>query len=284
MAGCRSPRSLGPSDLVLSHFSLAPDHPIEDRIASAAAAGFSGIGLYAGQYQDLERAGFAPGGLRDLLDAHGVCLAEIEVVRGWAQGGGDQEREAVVWRMADALGCRYLQAIGPYQGSLDDAGRGFAALCDRAAAHGVLVGLEFLPFTNIATAADALEIVERADRDNGGVCIDVWHHARGAADTGLVRAIPAEKVLAVQMSDGPRAPAVDDYYRDCLENRLPPGEGEFDVVGFIRLLRSMGVQAPWSVEVCNAGTWRARRAAEPVRRLADAMRGVVAAADQAGPP
>ena len=52
--------------------------------------------------------------------------------------------------MADELGCRYLQAVGPYEGTLSEAAEGFGALCDRAGAHGLLVGVEFLPFTNVA--------------------------------------------------------------------------------------------------------------------------------------
>ncbi len=275
--GGTRPRALGPSDLVLSHFSLAPQHPIEDRVASAAAAGFAGIGLYIGHYRQMEADGFAPGGLRDLLGAHGICLAEIEVVRGWATGGADDESEAVAWRMADEFECRYLQAIGPYEGSIGDAGRAFAGLCDRAGEHGLVVGIEFLPFTNIVTAADALGIVERADRANGGVCVDIWHHARGAADLDLIRAVPAEKVLAVQMSDGPLVAEEADYYRDCLDNRRVPGAGEFDVVGFVEVLQRMGVGAPWSLEVCNAPRW-GEPASDRVADLADGMRSVLAAA------
>ena len=71
--------------------------------------------------------------------------------------------------MADEFGCRYLQAVGPYEGTLADAAPAFAALCDRAAAHGLLVGVEFLPFTNIRTAAEAKELLDATDRPNGGL-------------------------------------------------------------------------------------------------------------------
>jgi len=40
----RSAHQLGPDDLVLSHFSLGRQHPIEDRVRLAAANGFAGIG------------------------------------------------------------------------------------------------------------------------------------------------------------------------------------------------------------------------------------------------
>ena len=106
----------------------------------------------------------------------------------------------------------------------------------------MLVGIEWLPYTNIATAADAQAIVEAAGRANGGYCADIWHHRRGADDDALIRALPGERVFAVQMDDGPRRPQLDDYKQDCLANRVPPGEGEFDCVGFVRLLAEIGVR------------------------------------------
>ena len=63
------PRSLGSDDLVLSHFTLDRNHPIDDRISAAADAGFAGIGLYAGQFMRLRETGFTIEQLREMLDA-----------------------------------------------------------------------------------------------------------------------------------------------------------------------------------------------------------------------
>ena len=277
----RAPRDLDGSDLVLSYFSLDRMHPMEDRIAAAAAAGFAGIGLYIGEYQRLAAEGLAHGWLQDILDTHAMCVAEIEVLRGWALAGEPTSEylalEAAAWEMADRWGCRYLQAIGPYDGTVSQAGDAYAALCDRAAEHGLVVGLEFLPFTNIVTAADALRIVDHADRANGGVCVDIWHHARGADDVALVQAIGAERITGVQMNDGTALPQRPDYLQDCLRNRVAPGDGEFGAAGFVRTLLDMGVTVPWALEVCNDAVWGGP-AAEHVRHCADAMRAVLATA------
>ena len=176
-----------------------------------------------------------------------------------------------------ALGCRYFQAIGSYEGSVAEAAEAFGALCDRAAAHGLLVGVEWLPYTNIATAADAQAIVEGAGRPNGGYCADIWHHRRGANDDSMLRALPGDRVYAVQMDDGSREPQLADYKQDCLANRVPPGEGEFDCVQFVRLLQEIGVRAPISLEVCSTELWAAP-ATEAATKAADAMRAVLAAA------
>ena len=286
MARQRSPRDLNSSDLVLSYFSLDRQHPMEHRVAAAASAGFAGIGMYIGEYQRLQREGLAGGWLDEILDRHRMCIAEIEVVRGWAQQGEAYDAclsmEASAWEMADRFGCRYLQAIGPYDGTIEDAGRAYGSLCDRAAEHGLVVGLEFLPFTNIITASDALRMVEVADRPNGGVCVDIWHHQRGANDLSMVQAIPAEKVTGVQMSDGtllPKDPAHQDYVQDCLRNRVPPGAGEFEELNFVRALIDLGVDVPWGMEVCNDSVWgRPEESVQHVQAVADGMRAVLAEA------
>jgi sugar phosphate isomerase/epimerase len=272
-------RRLGADELVLSHFSLDRNCPIGDRILIAAANGFSAIGLYVGQYEQLESDGQAPGPLRDLLAEHDVLLAEIEVIPGLGGDGTGGERaaamERIAYRMADEFGCRYLQVIGPAGLPTAEAGRAYGALCDRAADHGLVVGLEFLPFTDVVSVHDALAIVDAADRPNGGICVDIWHHERGARDLAAIAALPAERITGVQLSDGPLQPVDPDYYTDCLRNRVAPGSGEFDVAGFIAAVRSTGCTVPMSLEVCNADGWR-----EPerhARAIADGIRAVISA-------
>ena len=264
------------TELVLSHFSLARDHPIADRVRLAGAAGFDGIGLFVDHYARLERDSSAPAGLRDLLDAHGVALREIEVIPGLGASGpggaAAAEREAVAFRMADAFGCRYLQVIGPAGDDHAAAVTAFGDLCDRAADHGLVVGLEFLPFTDITNVHDARRIVEAADRPNGGIAVDVWHHERGANDLAAIAQLPGEMITGIQLSDGPRRPDSADYYIDCLTNRLPPGDGEFDLVAFMAAVRSTGTIAPVSVEVCSASGWA--NPEQHVRRIAAGAKGI----------
>ena len=254
-----NPRTLGAEELILSHFSLSPMHDIEERVRLASENGFSGIGLYVGQYIELEKSGFAPHGLDELLNQYGVCLAEIEVVSGLGIDGTGGEKaqqfEAAAWRIADHFGSRYLQAIGP-GGELPDAARAFGSLCDRAADHGLVVGLEFLPFTDTRTVHDARRIVETADRRNGGICVDIWHHERGARDLQAIADLPGELITGVQLNDGTLIPENPDYYRDCLDNRRAPGDGEFDVTGLVAALRLTKTNIPWSLEAPSKWGWQ----------------------------
>jgi len=243
---------LGPDDLILSHFSLGRFRPFEERVRAAAEAGFAAMGLYVGDYQRLLAEGARDAYLRT---------------------------ERSVFAMSDALGPgHHVQVIGPYASTLDDAAEAFAGVCDRATEHGLAAAIEFLPeMTNIPDAATAMQIVTRAGRANGGICLDCWHHFRGANDDGMLRAIPSERIFTVQFGDGPRQRVDPDYYTDCTRHREVPGDGDFDLVGFLHLVEEMGVRLPLSVEVMSAGM-QERPAGEIAGRLARATRAVVAAA------
>jgi sugar phosphate isomerase/epimerase len=242
-------------ELVLSHFSLPRFHPIADRVRLAAANGFDGIGLYTGHYEQLEREGFAPHGLAELLDQHGIRLREIEVITALAATDDGRSRADIAWRMADAFGCRYVQVIGPAGDDLVAAAQAWGDLCDRAADHGLVLGLEFLPFNDIPNVHAARRIVEAAGRGNGGICVDIWHHQRGANDLAAIAALPGEMITGIQLNDGTITPQLPDYYTDCLASRRPMGEGEFDVRGFLDVVHATGTTAGWSLEVPSTWGW-----------------------------
>jgi sugar phosphate isomerase/epimerase len=268
---------LGPDDLILSHFSLGRFRPFEERVRAAAEAGFAAMGLYVGDYQRLLAGGARDADLRAVLGHHGMRVVVIEALRGWsAKTDAYLNTEREVFAMSDALGpAHHVQVIGPYAGTLDDAAEAFAGVCDRAAEHGLAAAIEFLPeMTNIPDAATAMRIVNAAGRANGGICLDCWHHFRGANDDDMLRAIPPEHIFTVQFDDGPRQRVDPDYYTDCTRYREVPGDGDFDLTGFLRLLAGMGVRLPLSVEVMSAGLQTAT-ATEIARRLAEATRAVV---------
>jgi sugar phosphate isomerase/epimerase len=277
----RTPRDLGPDDLVWDHFSRPRVDDVVGRIEAAAAAGYAAIGLFLGGWAALREDPSELERVDDALARTGLVVANIETLRGWAVPGRDEAcraQEVLAYEMADHWGCRYVQVIGDAEGPLDQAAAGFAALCDRAADHGLMVGLEFVPsMTNIQDAPTALRIVLEADRANGGLCVDSWHFTRSTNDLDHLRAIPGEKVIATQWNDGTIRPQEADYYTDCLANRVVPGEGEFDLVEIVRILDAAGSRAPVGIEVCSAELW-----AGPVdaaaRLAADAMRRVLAEA------
>ncbi len=269
-------------DLVLSHFSLR-HAPFDERVRSASAAGYAGIGLHLPEYQRLRAAGRTDRELRAVLDEHGQQVIEFEALRGWASTGEAHEKclqhLAIVARMIDAFGpADHVQVIGPYQGAIEQAVEGFAWVCDRLAALGTRAALEYFPqMSNIADIAAAWQIVDGAGRDTAGLCVDSWHHFRTGDSFAALASIPGHRVAGVQISDGPLAQTDPDYYTDCTSYRLVPGTGEFDLVGFVRTLEAMGVDVPFEVEVISLDLDRLAPA-DAAARMAEGTRAVLSRA------
>lgn len=271
---------LGPDHIVLSHFSLGAQ-PFDIRCAATGAAGFDAIGLLHRDYQQLVQVeGRTAEDLIESAAAHGLRIVEIEAARGWStatQPGPDTARLEICLEMAEAFGARHITAVGAYDGTLAEAAAGFADLCDRAADVGALVGLEPIPVQETADIAAAREIVERARRDNAGICVDSWHLERGGAYWDQLESLPGELVTSIQINDGPIEPEHDDYIEDCLWNRRLCGDGEFDLDRFVRTLDNIGTDAPYSVEIISTDLW-AQDPFDVAKRMADTTRAALARA------
>jgi sugar phosphate isomerase/epimerase len=74
--------------------------------------------------------------------------------------------------------------------------------------------------------------------------------------------------------DDADAKMLGDWMEDTTDRRRLPGEGAFDLRGFIRMLDEHGVNAPFSVEVLSAEQ-RARPLADAARLTYDTSRMVI---------
>ncbi len=251
---------LGPRDLVLCAGTLARVS-LPDRVQAASAAGFAGISAFVTDLEQARAEGWSATDLRALLADRGLAVAELDPLLRWIPGtqpAGLDAWGAVLYRQglddalraADALAARSLNlvCVADPPPPPDRVAEAFAHVCDRAAGHGLLVHLEFLPWTTIPDARTACAIVERAGRSNGGILLDAWHHFRSGLDDAALRALPGARVLAVQLSDAPRR-AEADLVEETLHRRLLPGAGEADLTGLLRILDAIGSPAPLGVEV-----------------------------------
>jgi sugar phosphate isomerase/epimerase len=149
-------------------------------------------------------------------------------------------------------------------------------VCDRAGEHGLLVTLEYLPWSGIPDARTALTIVERTGCANATLMIDTWHTFRGPTDEAQLRSLPGARIGSVQINDAPAEPA-RDLVAETLNARLLPGEGAIPLLRWLRILDETGSRAPIGVEVFST----ALDALPPVevgRRCGAAARAVLAAA------
>jgi len=284
--------TLGPDDLVLCSGTLPRDISFRERIDAAIAGGFRGVSMWGRDYERARADGLSDADMRLLLDENGLEVAELDPAWWWLPGAADvhisddadtmrvfRYREDAMFAIAEVLGARSLNATDVFGGpwGVDEAAAAFAALCDRAAEHGLVVHLEGLPWSQIPDVRTAWEIVRRAGRPNGGIAVDAWHFFRAGGDFDALRAVPGSRVLGIQLDDGP-AVAEDNLVRATLHERLLPGDGVFDLDALVAALRTMGAVAPIGVEVfsdalhARGAVAAARAAGDATRRLLGAVR------------
>ena len=85
--------------------------------------------------------------------------------------------------------------------------------------------------------------------------------------------VPAHHVLALQVDDGPAEPE-ENLVEATLHERLLPGDGAFDLVGYLGALRAIGARAPVGVEVFSDAL-HGLGAAEAAAQAARATRAVL---------
>lgn len=270
--------SLEMDDLVLCAGTLQST-PIVDRIDAIVGAGFRGTSAFTTDVEEAEAAGIAPVELGKRLADSGLGIAEVDMVSNWfpsASKGpgllGFSDDQAFGY--AEALGARSVTAVVfAAPSSPNELIDSFANLCDRAADRGLLVHLEFIPFSPVRTIGDAAAIVEAANRPNGGIMLDAWHLYRSGGSAKDVEAV-ADRILGVQLDDAPVL-AEANPVEETMLRRLLPGEGAAEVPAIIRALRAGGCTAPLGVEVFSE-TLAKLEPGEAARRAFDAATKCVA--------
>ena len=230
-----------------------------DRCAEAAKAGFKGIGLWhADVTHQLETTTldematiFKDAGLKYL---EVEFLAEFWVDKGEpARAESDRLREQL-FETAAAFDAHHIK-VGNIPGTpceLDKLIEAFTELCQDAAKHtDAKVVYEFMPFdVNVNTLDTALELVQGAAEPNGALAIDTWHMGKLGISPADLKRIPPEYLGWVELSDG-QYENLPDPIDEVVNRRKLPGEGEFDIPGYVEACQHVGYEGPWGVEVLS---------------------------------
>ncbi len=207
-------------------------------------------------YTGMRAAGTTDEELLDILDRHGIRVAEIEFMFDWMH---DDEESSVPRAIAEAL-FHMAEVFRPHHVNVGDvrfppglpisvmADR-FGAVCDRLAPLGVKAAIEFMPWTSIPDLDTARQIIEGAGRENAGIDLDVWHYFRGPSDLDQLARVDPASILAVALNDA--GPPLEDVVLDTTRHRRLPGDGTFDLEGLLRALAATGARPLMAVEVLS---------------------------------
>jgi sugar phosphate isomerase/epimerase len=239
------------TDREFSPFSL------QDRAASAARAGFKGLGLWHADLAHLRGQHSLPE-MKRILEDHGIVHLELEFLTNWFVEGEKRKASDATRRLllesAAALGARHIK-VGdffktpvPMEKLIEE----FAQLCAEAREHGTRIVFEFMPFSRIDSLDDAAALVNGAAQPNGGICVDLWHVVKLGIPYAKMAAFPAQYLMSIELNDGYlEAPSGMDMVTETTCHRAFCGEGQFDVRGFVSVMRVAGYAGPWGIEVLN---------------------------------
>lgn len=227
--------------------------PLLDRLAPARAAGFSAVSVWPGDMRGLQ----TPDVVQAVSDA-GLFVSEIELITNWMPPHATSENafgkflSAMtadrVLPLAVELGASTVSVAELFGLDYDRKliAKHFGELCDKAAAHGLRVALEFVPTGGVPGLAEAMEVIDTAGRSNGGLMVDVWHVFRSNSSLDLLASAPGDRIFSVQLNDALATPEAD--LNQGMMNRLLPGEGELDLKAFIQAIAATGTTAFLGVE------------------------------------
>jgi len=238
--------------------ALTPGVSGTDKIRLAAATGYAGVDW------DLGPAKAAGAGATRALFAElriQPTITNLPLARPLPFDGDQPSFQAALVQLAEdaaftaAIGCRKMMVVvppattRPREDQRALARERLAAVAEVLQRSNIRLGLEFLgplymrsarpggppvnPF--IWTLPDTLALAKDSG-PNVGVILDVWHWHHSHGTIADILSADASRIVHIHVSDAKDMPAED--VRD--NQRLMPGEGIIDLVGFFGALKRIG--------------------------------------------
>ena len=229
-----------------------------DKVRLAAATGYGGVDWDLGPAKAAGRAA-----TQALFAEYKVTptIVNFPMARPLPFGGDDQAFREALPQLADdaafisAIGCQKMMVVlpasttEPKQEQLKLAKDRCAAIAEVLQRSQVRLGLEFLgplyfrqgraggppaaPF--IWNLPDTLALAKDCGA-NVGVVLDVWHWHHSGGTTADILAADKSRIVHIHVSDAKETPPAE--VRD--NQRLMPGEGIINLVGFFQALKTIG--------------------------------------------
>lgn len=265
--------------LSLSYYTVPELSPVET-VHAAADAGFAFVGLRLLHGQ--------PGtGQAPLMQDRTLRQATMRALRERNLGALDASGARLVpdteiaafdafLEIAAEMGARHVLATADDPEPRRLAQRA-ALLCEKAAALGLTIDLEFVPWMAVPDLRAADALVTAVDHAAFGIAVDALHFHRSGSSVADLAAIARGRLRYVQLCDasGARPATREGLLHEATKERLFPGDGAIDLIA---LLRAMPRGIPVALEVPTAQLARSVCASERLRRLVAAAHAVLARA------
>jgi 4-hydroxyphenylpyruvate dioxygenase len=249
---------------------------LPEKLEAIAAAGFDGVEIFE---NDLLYYDGSPRNVRQMCADLGIAITLFQPFRDFEGCRRDRlqrnvDRAERKFDLMQELGTDLVlvcsntasDSLGEENILLDD----LALLAERAGARALRIGYEALAWgRHVNTWQQVWNLVRQVDHPALGVLLDSFHTLSLKGDPSGIANIPGDKIFFVQMADAPvLAMDVLEWSRHF---RCFPGQGEFDLPGFLAPILKSGYTGPLSLEIFNDGF----RAAPPRANAADGLRSLL---------
>lgn len=227
-----------------------------EKLHACAAAGFDGVEIMDA---DLIAAYESPEEIRALCERLGLSIDLFQPLRD-IEGVDDAtfqdnlRRARAKFEIMNRLGTNMMLLCSNVAtatvADFDVAARQIGELADVALEYGISIAYEALAWGRfVNTYRESWDIVQRADRPNLGICLDSFHVLSRGDDPSGIAEIDSDKIYFLQLADAPKLDM--DVLSLSRHHRLFPGEGDFDLTGFLSHVILAGYMGPISLEVFN---------------------------------
>lgn len=248
---------------------------LEEKLLACADSGFDGVEIFE---PDLMCSAATPEDIAHLAQRLGLTLDLYQPFRD-AEGTTEDlfqdtlRRAERTFQLMQRLGVETLLVCSNVTtASIEDERvvvDQLRRLGDLAQAHRCRIAYEALAWGRfVNTYGHAYDLVVAADHPAVGTCLDSFHILSRGHDPSGIADMDPEKIFFVQLADAPKLSM--DVLSWSRHHRLFPGQGDFDLPGFMDHLVTAGYRGPVSLEIFNdvfrQGDER-RRAVEGLRSL-----------------
>jgi sugar phosphate isomerase/epimerase len=233
----------------------------QDRCEQAARVGLSGVGLWSADiFHQLEVRTLSE--MAKIFSDAGLVNIEIEFLQDFFMPEGSPEKtesdrvKDLLFDAAAEFNAHHIKAgnIPAATCKLDHLAETLARVCAEAAERtDAKIAYEIIPSDpQIASLESGLDLIKRAGSPkNLGLAIDTWHMSKLSIPPDRLRELDISQIAWVELSDG-HFHNLDDFVYEVTCDRRLPGEGEFDIPGYVDALQAAGYAEPWGVEVLSS--------------------------------
>ena len=137
--------------------------------------------------------------------------------------------------------------------SIEHTAQKLKELCQRAGQY--IIGVEPMPYSGLPDVKKAWAVVKESGCDNARLILDTWHWVRAnqPIDLDILKDVPADKVISIQINDVWERPYALSILRDeSMHDRLAPGTGIGCTEAFVKMIKNKGIKpAVVGVEVIS---------------------------------